>query len=93
MSALTLRNSETALGGYYRRISRRKGAGVAVFATARKLAIHIYRLLRYGVAYVDAGLEVYEQRFQQARLKMAHQIANQFGYKIIKHDELQATVS
>ena len=93
MSALTLRNSKTALGGYYRRISRRKGAGVAVFATARKLAIHIYRLLRYGVAYVDAGLEAYEQRFQQARLKMAHQIANQFGYKIIKHDELQTTVS
>ena len=32
--ALSLRNSKTALGAFYRRISRRKGASVAVFATA-----------------------------------------------------------
>ena len=34
MAVLSLRNSKTALGAFYRRISRRKGASVAVFATA-----------------------------------------------------------
>lgn len=84
MAALTLRNSKTALGGAYRRLARRKGAQVAVFATARKLAILIYRMLRYGAAYVDEGLQTYEQRFQDAKLRMCHQIANQLGYKLIQ---------
>jgi transposase len=84
MAALTLRNSKTALGGAYRRLARRKGPSVAVFATARKLAVLIYRMLRYGTAYVDEGLQAYEQRFQAARLHMCQQIANQFGYKLIQ---------
>ncbi len=84
MAAVTLRNSKTALGGAYRRLARRKGASVAVFATARRLAILIYRMLRYGTAYVDEGLQVYEQRFQEAKLRMCQQIANQFGYKLIQ---------
>ena len=86
MAAVALRNSQTALGAAYRRIARRKGASVAVFATARKLAILVYRMLRYGMAYVDEGVKVYEQRFQVARLQMCEQIANQFGYKLIQQE-------
>lgn len=86
MAALTLRNSKTALGGAYRRLARRKGASVAVFATARKLAVLIYRMLRYGTAYVDEGLQVYEQRFQEAKLHMCQQVANQLGYKLIQQE-------
>jgi len=68
--------------------STRKGASVAVFATARKLAILIYRMLRYGMAYVDEGVQAYEQRFQAARLQLCEQIANQFGYKIIQQESV-----
>lgn len=62
MAAISIRNTKTALGAYYRRISWRKGASVAVFATARKLAQLIYRLVRYGQAYVDMGAKTYEAR-------------------------------
>lgn len=82
MAALTLRNSKTALGGFYRRISRRKGASVAVFATARKLAQLIYRLLRYGQAYVDTGAEAYEARFNQRRIKFYTKTLNAMGYTV-----------
>jgi transposase len=84
MAAMTLRNSKTALGASYRRTARRKGACVAVFATARKLAILVYRMLRYGTAYVDEGAQVYEERFQAARLRTCQQIAKQLGYKLIQ---------
>ena len=50
MAALTLRHSDTALGAYYRKLSNRLGADIAVFATARKLATLIYRLLHLGAA-------------------------------------------
>ena len=80
MAALTLRNSKTALGGFYRRVAWRKGASVAVFATARKLAQLIYRLVRYGQAYVDTGIEAYEARFNQRRLRSYTMALNAMGY-------------
>jgi hypothetical protein len=82
MAALTLRNSKSALGGYYRRIAWRKGASVAVFATARKLAQLIYRLVRYGQAYVDTGVEAYDARFNQRRLKFYTKALKSMGYMV-----------
>jgi transposase len=82
MAALTLRNSKTALGAFYRRVSWRKGASVAVFATARKLAQYIYRLVRYGQAYVDTGAEAYEARFNHRRLNFYTKALNDMGYKV-----------
>ena len=69
MAALSLRHSETALGAYYRRVARRIGGDVAVFATARKLATLIYRLLRWGQPYVDEGAEAFEKRYRQQHIK------------------------
>jgi hypothetical protein len=82
MAALTLRNSKTALGAYYRRVAWRKGASVAVFATARKLAQLVYRLVRYGQTYVDAGAKAYETRFNQRRLKFYTKALNDMGYNV-----------
>ncbi len=83
MAALAVRRSQTALGAYYRRIAQRCGADVAVFATARKLAQHIYRLLRWGQPYVDEGAAAYEQRYQQARVKRVAASAKQLGYTLV----------
>ena len=82
MAALTLRRSKTALGAFYRRVAWRKGASVAVFATARKLAQLVYRLVRYGQAYVDAGAEAYETRFNQRRLKFYTKALKNMGYDV-----------
>ena len=83
MAVLSLRHSKTALGAYYRRIARRIGADVAVFATARKLAQHIYRLLHWGKAYIDEGEQAYERRYQQARLRHLAATAKDFGYQLV----------
>ncbi|HSB16782.1 MAG TPA: IS110 family transposase [Bryobacteraceae bacterium] len=83
MAALSLRHSETALGAYYRSVARRIGGDVAVFATARKLAILIYRLLRWGKAYVDEGAEAYERRFQQRRTTSLAARAKELGYQLV----------
>ena len=83
MGALSLSRSSSALGAYYRRIARRKGGATAVFATARKLAIYIYRMLRFGQDYVDEGAQAYEQRFQQQRLASMRTVAKQMGYELV----------
>ena len=81
-AALSVRNSKTALGAFYRRISSRKGASVAVFATARKLAQIIYRLVCFGQAYVDIGSKAYEARFNSRRLKYYTKALKEMGYKV-----------
>ena len=48
MAATSLRHSKSALGAAYGRTTRLKGASVAVFATARKLAQLVYRMLSWG---------------------------------------------
>lgn len=44
-------NSQGRLGDFYRRIAYRKGKGVAVVATARKISVIIYKMLETGQEY------------------------------------------
>ncbi len=82
MAALTLQRSKTALGAYYRRIARRKGGAVAVFATARKIAIHVYRMLRYGQSYHDIGEAAYQAAYRNRKLAVLKNTANSLGYTL-----------
>jgi transposase len=82
MAALSQRHSNTALGAYYRNIARRLGGAVAVFATARKLATFIYRLLRWGHPYVDEGAAAFENRFRDSRIRTLAAKAKALGYQL-----------
>lgn len=83
MAALALQRSKTALGAAFRRVARVKTAGVAVFATARKLAQLVYRMLRYGQDYLDIGAAAYELHYQQRRLAGIKQAARSLGYNLV----------
>lgn len=82
-AATSLRQSHTALGAYYRRLAQRLGSDIAAFATARKLATWIYRLLRWGQAYLDEGAEAYERRYREARLNRVRATAADLGYQLV----------
>jgi transposase len=83
MAALSLQRSKSALGAFFRRTARHKGGAVAVFATARKLAVLIYRMLRYGHDYTDLGEEAYEARFQQRRIAALRENAKSLGFMVV----------
>ena len=55
MAAMNLGRTETALGAFYRRLAYRVGKAKAITATARKLAILVYRTLKDGLLYHDQG--------------------------------------
>jgi hypothetical protein len=52
---MVLGRTSTALGAYYRRIAYRVGKPKAITATARKLAILVYRALKGELDYDDPG--------------------------------------
>lgn len=90
MAALTLQRSKTALGAEFRRIARRDGAGVAVFAVARRLACLIYRMLRYGQNYIDIGENAYEAKWQTRRLASISETARSLGFDLVKKEAAPA---
>jgi len=60
VAASTLRESRTYLGAQFHRLRTRLGARIAIKAMAAKLARLLYRMLRYGMKYVDRGAAFYE---------------------------------
>lgn len=88
MAAVALQRSHSALGAHFRRIARRKGYRVAVFATARKLAHLVYRMLRWGQHYVDIGEQAYELRFRQLRIAGMQKAADALGYELVPQAQL-----
>ena len=83
VAAMTLKRTDTALGAYYRKVARKKNGKVAAIATARKMAIYIYRMLRYGQDYVDEGAEAYEARYRARRLSGLERSAKSLGYRLV----------
>ncbi|MFO7790781.1 MAG: IS110 family transposase [Bacteroidales bacterium] len=75
-----------ALGGFYRRIKSRHGAKVANKATARKIAVLYYRLMKYGFDYVEKGLDEYERQYKEKMLKSLTKKARQFGMELIPEE-------
>ena len=83
LAATSLSRSQSALGAFYRRISARVGKPQAVTATARKLAVIYYSMLKHGTEYVEIGQTEYEQRYQQRRLQAMQKQALTMGYQLV----------
>jgi transposase len=84
MAASTLRKSNTYLGAQFRRLRTRLGAPVAIKAMAAKLARLIYRMLRYGMKYVDQGAKFYEAQHRTRQIKQLQWKAAQLGFKVVQ---------
>ena len=82
MAASTLRQSKTYLGAQFRRFRTRLGAPIAIKAMAAKLARLVYRMLRYGMKYVDQGAAFYELRHRELQIKRLKAKAENLGYRV-----------
>ena len=76
-------HAKNALGAFYRRVQSRCGGPKAVVATARKIAERVYRLLKFGEAYVRQGEKAYEQAYRVRTLKGMARKAESLGYKLV----------
>ena len=83
MAACTLRESKTYLGAQFRRLRTRLGAPIAIKAMAAKLARLVYRMLRYGMKYVDQGAAFYELQHREFQIKRLKSRAEKLGYRVI----------
>lgn len=77
------RSVDKALGGFYRRLRGRIGGLAANVALARKLAQLFYRLLRYGMEYVEKGLKSYEAKVLETETRLLRKLAQKQGFVLM----------
>jgi len=83
LAATTLLRSQSYLGAQYRRLRGRLGTPKAITAMAHKLARLIYRLLKWGHAYVDKGLHYYEERHREQQVHLLQKRAAKLGLQLV----------
>jgi transposase len=83
VAAQSLRQSQSALGAYHRRLCARMDRPKAITATAHKLARLVYFLLTRGEDYVEAGQRQYEERYQQRLLQSLVKRARTLGFQLV----------
>lgn len=93
MAAVTLERSQSALGGFYRRMKGRLGAAEAITATAHKLARIIYRLIKHGEPYIRQGMEDYEKKYRERKLHALKKMAVSMGFNLVAQQEVAPLVS
>lgn len=82
MGANSLKNSQSALGGYFRRMRARKGAPKAITATAHKLARIFFHLWKTGDTYQDLGADYYEQKYKERVIENIKKRARKLGFEL-----------
>jgi transposase len=75
--------TQTALGAFYRRLAFRIGKAKAITATARKLAILVYRTLKHGLVYADPGADAYDAQHRTHIVRRLRLRAENLGFKLI----------
>jgi transposase len=86
MAAMSLGRTETALGAFYRRLAYRVGKAKAITATARKLAILVYRTLKDALVYQDPGAAAYDAQHRTRVIRRLRQRAANLGFTLVNHE-------
>jgi transposase len=84
MAASSLRTSSTYLGAQFRRLRTKLGAPIAIKAMAAKLARLVYRMLRYGMKYVDRGAQLYDTQHRLLQIRRLKQNAAKLGLRVLE---------
>lgn len=85
MAAQALSRTKTPLATFYHRIKARLGGKGAITATAHKLAVLVYRLLKHGVAYVRQSLDEYAAKVREQSERTLRRKAALLGYDLVPH--------
>ncbi len=83
IAAMTLGRSDHALGAFYRRLAARTEKPKAITATARKLAILVYRMLKYKMPYHETSAAEYDERQHTRILRSLRKRAKSLGLELV----------
>lgn len=83
ISQSLIESKKIALGAFGRRLKTKRGPGIAIKATARKLAELYWRLMVKGLNYVENGIKKYEEKIKLQQEKWLVTNAKKLGYELV----------
>lgn len=81
-ASMTCQRTDSMLGADYRRRKSIYGGALAKMTIARKLAIILYRILKYGQPAIKYSAEAYERLNSERRLKRLKKQARTLGFEL-----------
>ena len=82
ISQSLIESKKIAIGAFGRKLKAKRGPGIAVKATARKLATLYWRLTVKGLDYTERGIKDYEARVNMQRERWLVKTAKDMGYQL-----------
>lgn len=82
LAAASLRNSQCYLGDFYRRMQGRHGQRHAITATAHKLAVLFYKLVKEGEQYKEVDRSEYQEAMAKMRIASLKKRARLLGFEL-----------
>lgn len=81
---MTAQGTDSFLGVYYRRLKSRIGPAKAKNATARKVAIILYKQVKNESETIRFSAEKYETTYRERKLKNMKREAKRMGFTLIE---------
>jgi len=82
IAANAIQRSKHWLASFFHRIKQKGGTGKAITATARKIAVIFYRMLKEKIPFKPIPLPVYLEIINQKKIAKLNKQAKMLGYKI-----------
>jgi transposase len=83
MAAQAVSRMQIPLAMFYQRIKGRLGGKAAITATAHKLALLVYRLLKHGLEYVRQSMDEYAAKMRTQAERSLRRKAALLGYEVV----------
>ncbi len=84
MAAYALQRSDHWLGSFLRRIKSKHGPTIAIKATARKLALIFYDMVKSGKEFNPIDTNLYEMNFNKRKVQYLVNQAAKYGFELIQ---------
>ena len=76
-------SKQLGLGAFARKLKARRGAAIAIKATARKIAELYYNVFSKGIQYVEKGVIMYEQKQKEQQIKFLTKKALELNMQLV----------
>jgi transposase len=83
LAAFSIQRSDNWLAKFYHRIKIKGGTSKAIVATARKIAVIFYMMMRDQVKFDPVPVEKYMDKFKEFQIKKLKRQALLLGYQIV----------
>jgi hypothetical protein len=83
MAAFAVQRSKNWLAVFYNRIKMRSGPARAITATARKIAVIFYKLMKEKISFCPLDRDKYVESFKIGQLRKLKQQATKFGLSLV----------